>query len=114
MKRWVAATVLALALAVPVAQAAPDPADQGLVGVDPFNSFVVTRILPNQRETVLAALPLEEGWTTSTVVREVALQAARQQRTNNPAWVIIIYGPVDPPFTFWTNQDRVWDSRVDL
>jgi hypothetical protein len=91
---------------------APAPAD--LVGVDPFNSFVITRILPNQRENVLATMTLEDGWTTSTVVRETALQAARQNRTNNPAWVIIIYGPVDPPFTFWTNQDRVWDSRVDL
>jgi hypothetical protein len=109
MKRILAVAGLALALVAPV-QAAPDVDPT----VDPFNSFLVTRILPNQRETTLAVFELEEGWTTSTVIREVALAAARQNRTNNPSWRIVIYGPIDPPLTWYTNGDRVWDSAVDL
>lgn len=107
----VAALAVALVLASPVSSA-PSPGD--LSGVDPFSTFVVTRILPNGNERVLATATLEDGWTTSTVIREVVLSAARQQRINNPAWVIVIYGPIDPPFTWYTNGDRVWDSRVDL
>lgn len=113
MKRLIVAALAALTL-VPAGFAAPDPNDNLLEGADPFNSFVVTRILPNQREVALAVLPLADGWTTSTVVRDVTLQAARQNRTNNPSWTIVVYGPIDPPLTFWTNDDRVWDSRVNL
>ena len=111
MKRIIAVLFAALALAAPVA-AAPDPAD--LVGVDPFNAFVATRILPNSNEKVLAVYTLEAGYTTDQAVRETVFAFVRAERVNNPAWVIVIYGPVDPPFTFYTNDDRIWDSRLNL
>lgn len=98
-------------LAVP-ATAAPNPDD--LVGVDPYTTFVVTRILPNQREVVLATASVDAGYTSDQVIRETVQAAARQNRTNNPSWRIVIYGPIDPPSTFWTNGDRIWDSATDL
>lgn len=110
MKRILAALAAALILAVP-ATAAPDSDD--LVGVDPYTTFVVTRILPNQREVVLGTASVED-WDAEQLIRATALAAARQNRTNNPSWRIVIYGPIDPPFTFYTNGDRIWDSAVDL
>jgi len=107
--KFLAALFAALVLAAPVA-AAPNTNCCS----DPFNQFVATRILPNGNEVTLDVFQLEEGWTTSTVVREVVLSSVRQERVNNPAWVIVVYGPVDPPFTFYTNDDRIWDSRLNL
>jgi len=111
--KFLAAAFAAFVLALPATTvAAPDPGD--LVGVDPFNAFVATRILPNGNEKVLAVYTLEAGYTTDAVIRAAVLAFVRAERVNNPAWVIVIYGPVDPPFTFYTNGDRVWDSRTDL
>lgn len=79
---------------------------------NPDLTFVVTRILPNGRETTLATYSLEAGFTTDQVIRATVLQFARAERVNNPAWVIVIYGPSNGgPHT---NDDRVWDSRTDL
>jgi hypothetical protein len=89
---------------------APDPDD---ITVDPYKGFVLTRILPNQREVVLAQAEITEE-QGDEIIRQIALEAGRQNRTNNPAWVLVVYGPIDPPSTFYTNGDRVWDSRVDL
>ena len=110
MKRILAVVFAALVLASPVA-AAPDPDD--LVGVDPYTTFVITRILPNQREIVLDTASITD-WDSEQLIRATALGAARQNRTNNPSWRIVIYGPIDPPSTFYTNGDRIWDSATDL
>lgn len=109
MKRILAVAALALALVAPV-QAAPDVD----ASIDPYTTFVVTRVLPNGREATLGTATLEDGATSDQVVRQVALTAARQNRTNNPSWRIIIYGPIDPPSTWYTNDDRIWDSATDL
>jgi hypothetical protein len=82
-------------------------------GIDPLVTFVVTRILPNQRETILGTASITET-DKDAVVRATAQAAARQNRTNNPSWRIVIYGPIDPPATWYTNDDRVWDSATDL
>lgn len=111
MKRILAVAALALALVAPV-QAAPDPAD--LVGVDPYTTYVVARILPNGSERVLGTATVDEGWTNEQIIRATALEAARQNRTNNPSWRIVIYGPIDPPSTWYTDDDRIWDSAVNL
>jgi hypothetical protein len=92
---------------------APNPNDNDLNGVDPTTNFVVTRILPNGSERVLASATVTDA-TQEQVIRQTAFLAARQNRTNNPSWRIVIYGPVDPPSTFWTNDDRVWDSATNL
>lgn len=85
---------------------APDPVP------NPERTFVVTRILPNKRETTLSTSSLDAGYTTDQVIRATILQFARAERLNNPAWVIVIYGPTDGgPHT---NDDRIWDSRTDL
>src|SRR3990167_273328 len=109
MKRILAVLFAALVLAAPVA-AAPNTNCCS----DPFNQFVATRILPNGNEVTLAVYSLEAGYTNDQAVRETVFAFVRAERVNNPAWVIVIYGPVDPPFTFYTNDDRIWDSRVNL
>jgi hypothetical protein len=86
---------------------APDPADIP----DPENSYVATRLLPNGREPVLAIQSISD-WTQEQVIRAAAFLAARQNRTNNPAWRIFIYGPSNGgPIT---DDDRIWDSATDL
>lgn len=106
MKR-LALILATLTLAVaPVAVGAPDPVP------NPEDTFVVTRILPNQRETTLETFTLTEGWTTSSVIVQTVVQFARTTRINNPAWVIVIYGPTNGGLH--TNDDRIWDSRTDL
>ena len=109
MKRIIAVVFAALVLAAPAA-AAPN---QNCC-TDPFNQFVATRILPNGNEVTLAVYSLEAGYTTDQAVRETVFAFVRAERVNNPAWVIVIYGPVDPPFTFYTDDDRIWDSRFNL
>lgn len=87
------------------------PRPQDLPGVDPTKTFVVTRVQPNLREPILATATIDET-NPDAIRRTTAQEAARQQRTNNPAWVIVIYGPTDG--AFYTNDDRIWDSRTDL
>lgn len=87
------------------------PRPQDLPGVDPSRTFVVTRVQPNLREPILATATVDE--TNTDAIRRAATQAAaRQQRVNNPAWVIVIYGPTNG--AFYTDDDRIWDSRTDL
>lgn len=103
----------ALVLAVPTAGAAPSQSDPDLAGVDPFATFVVTRILPNGNERVLGTAAIESV-EQEQLIRSVALAAGRQNRTNNPSWRIVIYGPIDLPSTWYTDDDRIWDSATDL
>jgi opacity protein-like surface antigen len=111
MKRILLVSIIAaLALTATPVQAAPNPNCCS----DPYNQFVATRILPNGNEVTLAVYSLEAGYTTDQAIRATVLAFVRQERINNPAWVIVIYGPIDPPSTFYTNGDRVWDSRTDL
>jgi hypothetical protein len=108
--RFIALLVIAVALvlATPVS-AAPD-VDQT---INPFTTFAVYRILPNQRETLLGTASIDET-NGDAIIRATAQAAARQNRTNNPSWRIVIYGPIDPPLTWYTNGDRIWDSATDL
>lgn len=108
MKTTIIALFAALVL-VPATVAAPPPG----VTADPTTNYVLTRVLPNGNEKDLATFQVTD-WEQSTLIREVALQAARQNRVNNPSWRLILYGPVDPPVTYWTDDDRVWDSATDL
>lgn len=45
-------------------------------------------------------------------VRQIILESARQNRTNNPAWLILIFGPANGPT--WTDDDIIWSSATDL
>ena len=109
MKRFLVLGLAALILGVAPAMAAPDPDPT----IDPFTTFAVYRILPNQREVLLGSASMNET-NGDALVRATAQAAARQNRTNNPSWRIVIYGPIDPPGTWYTNGDRIWDSAVDL
>lgn len=109
MKRLLAVAVASLAL-VPSAMASPDPNDNALDGVDPLTNYVLTRILPNGRETVLGTFQVTSWDSQEQLIRSVAFEAARQNRTNNPSWRLVLYGPIDPPSTFWTDGDRIWTS----
>lgn len=104
----IVASVMALALASG-ASAAPPPNCCD----DPFNQFVITRVLPNGNEVKLGLYSLEAGYTTDQVVRREVYVFACSQRLNNPAWVVVVYGPIDPPATFYTDGDRIWDSRYN-
>lgn len=108
MKALILAIAIALVVATPV-HAAPDVD----LTIDPYTTFAVYRILPNQRETLLASASVTET-NGDAIIRATAQEAARQNRTNNPSWRIVIYGPIDPPSTWYTNGDRIWDSAVDL
>jgi hypothetical protein len=101
--------VAALAVSVP-AVAAPPPG----LPYDPYTNYLLVRVLPNGTEKELAAFEVTSWDSQEQLIRSVALQAARQQRTNNPSWRLILYGPIDPPLTYWTDGDRVWDSATDL
>lgn len=110
MRRLFTVAALAAALAVPaVPAAAPNPNCCS----DPYNQFVVTRVLPNLNEVTLAVYSLDAGYTSDQVIRQAVYEFARTERLNNPAWVVVIYGPIDPPQTFYTNGDRIWDSRYN-
>jgi len=98
-----------LGLAVP-ASAAPPPG----ITADPYTNYLLVRVLPNGTEKDLAAFEVTSWDSQEQLVRAVAFQAAAQQRTNNPSWRLILYGPIDPPLTYWTDDDRIWDSAVNL
>lgn len=83
---------------------APDPVP------NPEHTFVLTRLLPNGRENTLATLVEDGTFTDEQLVRQATMAAAEQQRVNNPAWVLFLYGPTNGgPHT---DDDRIWDSRL--
>lgn len=98
---------LALVLAAP-AVAAPEPG----ITADPFTNYLLVRVLPNGREVEVATFAVTSWDSQEQLIRATAFQAARQQRTNNPSWVLIMYGPIDPPLTYWTDDDRIWTSAL--
>lgn len=78
---------------------------------DPESQYWVVRRMPNGSNRELGVFSITD-WSQTQLIREVALQAARQNRTNNPAWRILIYGPTNGgPHT---EDDIVWDSATDL
>lgn len=106
MRAFIAAFVVALTL-VGGAVAVPPQVNN----VDPEFAYLVTRILPNGNEITLEVYEVADGYTDEQVVREVALDYGRLQRTNNPAWHVVAYGPTEG--AYWTEDDRVWDSTTD-
>jgi hypothetical protein len=108
MKRLVtlAALSAALVLTAPII-GAPAPV------ANPETTYVVTRILPNQNEIILETFMHVDGdFESEQAIRQVTLEFADEERLNNPAWVIVIYGPTDG--AAHTNDDRIWDSRVSF
>ena len=80
------------------------------------DTYRLVRLRPNGQETILAEFTVadmsEAGLTQEQVIREAALQASRQNRTNNPAWRLLLYGPTNGgPYTA---DDIIWDSAVNL
>ena len=58
---------------------------------------------------VISATPLPNNYTTDAAVRPGVMDNARIFIENNPG-TYIIYGPTNGGY--WTDGDRVWDSRV--
>ena len=78
---------------------------------DPESQFWVVRRLPNGQNRELGVFSVTDV-TQEQLIRQTALEAARQNRTNNPSWRILIYGPTNGgPHT---EDDIVWDSATDL
>lgn len=102
-------TILAIALAaftfgVSPAMSAPDPVS------NPEHTFVLTRLLPNGTERTLETWVEDGTFTNEQLIRGIAAEAARQQRTNNPAWVLQLYGPTNGgPHT---DDDRIWSTMT--
>ena len=78
----------------------------------PETEFLVVRRLPNGNDIVLARFDWTGTSEDDARVRAIALDAARQNRTNNPAWLILIFGPTNGGD--WTDDDIVWSSAHDL
>lgn len=95
----VAALLTCLVTAVPVA-------------ASPETEFLVVRRLPNGQDRELARFTWTGTSEDDARVRAIAFEAARQNRTNNPAWLILIFGPANG--TTWTDDDIVWSSATDL
>lgn len=75
---------------------------------NPEHTFVLTRQLPNGRETTLGTWTEDGTFTNEQLIRDIAAQASTQQRINNPAWVLFLYGPTNGgPHT---NDDRIWST----
>ena len=115
MRAVVAAFVVALAFAGS-AVAVPEVfgGNPPQVAHDPFTTFLVTRQLPNGNELFLDAFTVDDinNLTSEQAVRRLVEQYVSQQKTNNPAWRILLYGPIDPPSTYWTADDIVWNSTL--
>ena len=110
MRRVLVLLAVCAALLVSSAQASPP-----LVGgVDPEWTFLVARILPNGNEIVLGTFAYSDSEGNQQAIRTISQEAARQNRTNNPAWRIVIYCPTNSPLEWYVNGDRCWDSATDL
>jgi hypothetical protein len=79
---------------------------------DPFTTFLVTRQLPNGNELFLAAYSIADDFGNEQAIRALTYQYVDQQKVNNPAWRILLYGPIDPPSTYWTADDIIWNSTL--
>jgi hypothetical protein len=79
---------------------------------DPYQTYLVTRQLPNGNELFLEAFTVSADWGNQQAIRAVTLDYVDQQKTNNPAWRILLYGPIDPPLTYWTADDIIWNSTL--
>ncbi len=80
---------------------------------DPLTHYLLTRVLPNRTEVILDGFEVTSWDDQEQLIRAVAFDAARQRRTNNPSWTLMLYGPTDPPSTYWTNDDRIWTSAQE-
>lgn len=69
-------------------------------------------MLPNGNEIALGTFLVTSWDEQEQVIRAVSFQYADEQRINNPSWQVIIYGPTDG--WYWTIDDRIWDSAVNL
>ena len=103
MKRVIAGLFAALALTIPgVAMPAPDPV------ANPEHTFVLTRVLPNGNEITLQTWVEDGTFTNEQLVRDLAASTSTQQRINNPAWVLRLYGPTNGgPHT---DDDVIWST----
>ena len=63
----------------------------------PERRFVITRIDNGVEANVIASTPLPANYTTDAGVR--------------PGVAFRLYGPTDG--SYWTEDDRVWDSGTD-
>jgi hypothetical protein len=86
------------------------PAPPVVDGVDSEWNFLVARILPNGSEKVLGVFEYSEEEGTQQFIRDAAQEAARQNRTNNPAWQIVIYCPTNDPDPWYSAGDICWVS----
>lgn len=109
MRRFLSLLAIAAAFVVPATATAAPPQSTA----DPFTNYLVTRVLPNKSEVVLATFLVTSWDSQEQAIRAATFQYVDQQRLNNPSWRIVMYGPIDPPETYWTNDDRIWDSAVN-
>lgn len=80
------------------------------------DTYRLTRLRSNNTETILGEWTVDDmsaaGLTQEQLIRQTAFDAAEQQRTNNPAWHLLLYGPTNGgPYT---RDDVIWDSTVNL
>jgi len=101
-------TIAALAVSAPAVAAPPQST------ANPLTNYLVTRVLPNKSEVVLDTFLVTSWDSQEQAIRATALQYATLQRTNNPSWRVVLYGPIDPPSTYWTDDDRIWDSTTNF
>lgn len=60
--------------------------------------------------TVATSTLLPNGYTTDISLRPTVMTQVHDLRTANPGIVYILYSP--PNSGYYTDGDRVWDSRV--
>lgn len=80
-------------------------------GIDSAKDFLVVRILPTGDEVILDSFTQTEE--SEQLIRQITLDFACQERINNPAWVVVIYGPVDHG-GWYTADDGIWGSLYNL
>jgi hypothetical protein len=60
--------------------------------------------------TVAISTLLPTNFTSDQAIRATTLANARSLKATNPGVVYILYGPVNSGY--YTDGDRIWDSRV--
>ena len=77
----------------------------------PTRRFIVTQLneATGEETNVISSTPLAANFTTDAALRPQVMQNARDYIAANPG-VYIIYSPTNGGY--WTDGDRVWDSRV--
>lgn len=76
---------------------------------NPQRRFIITRLDGNVETNVIASNPLGPNYTSDQVIRAGTIDNAQQYLADNPGVIIFIYSPTDG--AYWTDGDRVWDSR---